>query len=323
MRRFSLAFLLAITALIAGPGSAGAATQIGQTFPGTFSCLGPSTYFEQSTAPASPSYAVPAGGGVITSWSVVARGGDTGQVKLGVLRNAGAPSQFTTIGASVARTLTASLTANTLNTFTTRVPAQAGDRIAALILSGSNYACASFGFDSADVGQRDQALVHDAGDTFTYSDPNPGARINIGATVEPDADGDGFGDETQDQCPTNATTQGPCPAPPTPPNGQAPPSGQTIAPPTCKGIAATIVGTEGNDVRSGTPGQDVIVGLGGNDRLSGLAGNDVICGGAGKDTLKGGKGNDKLYGEVGKDTLKGGPGKDILKGGAGKDKQVK
>ena len=30
------------------------------------------------------------------------------------------------------------------------------------------------------------------------------------ADIEPDADHDGFGDETQDQCPTQATTQGPC-----------------------------------------------------------------------------------------------------------------
>ena len=91
---------------------------------------------------------------------------------------------------------------------------------------------------------------------------------------------------------------------------------------TCKGKSATIVGTEGNNVRKGTSRKDVIVGLGGKDQLSGLAGNDVICGGPGKDTLNGGKGNDKLYGEAGKDTLKGGPGKDKLKGGAGKDKQV-
>jgi hypothetical protein len=92
--------------------------------------------------------------------------------------------------------------------------------------------------------------------------------------------------------------------------------------PTCKGQPATIVGTNGRDVRKGTSGKDVMVGLGGNDKLSGLAGNDLICGGAGKDTLKGGKGNDKLFGGAGKDTLKGGPGKDKLNGGAGKDKQV-
>jgi Ca2+-binding RTX toxin-like protein len=146
------------------------------------------------------------------------------------------------------------------------------------------------------------------GSTQTTTTTLFGTRILVAANVEPDSDRDGFGDETQDQCPTNASIQGPCPQP--------------AAPPTCKGRPATIVGTSGNDVRKGTSGKDVIVGLGGNDRLSGLAGNDLICGRAGKDTLKGGKGNDKLYGKAGKDTLKGGPGKDKLEGGPGKDRQV-
>jgi len=35
----------------------------------------------------------------------------------------------------------------------------------------------------------------------------------INATVEPDADHDGYGDETQDQCPTNASTHASCPVP--------------------------------------------------------------------------------------------------------------
>jgi CotH kinase protein/RTX calcium-binding nonapeptide repeat (4 copies) len=102
----------------------------------------------------------------------------------------------------------------------------------------------------------------------------------------------------------------------------APPSGPAAAPSTCKGKAATIVGTNSADRLTGTPAADAIAALGGNDKVSGLAGNDLICGGAGKDTLKGGKGNDKLLGQAGKDTLKGGPGNDKLKGGAGKDKQV-
>jgi hypothetical protein len=37
------------------------------------------------------------------------------------------------------------------------------------------------------------------------------------ATIEPDADGDGFGDETQDQCPSQAGTQGQCVSNPPPP----------------------------------------------------------------------------------------------------------
>jgi hypothetical protein len=35
-------------------------------------------------------------------------------------------------------------------------------------------------------------------------------ELLVQATIEPDADGDGFGDETQDKCPTQKTTQGAC-----------------------------------------------------------------------------------------------------------------
>jgi hypothetical protein len=41
-----------------------------------------------------------------------------------------------------------------------------------------------------------------------------GVEFLVNADVEPDADRDGFGDETQDQCPTNASTQGSCPPAP-------------------------------------------------------------------------------------------------------------
>ena len=36
-------------------------------------------------------------------------------------------------------------------------------------------------------------------------------EVLVNATVEPDADHDGFGDETQDRCGTDASTQGTCP----------------------------------------------------------------------------------------------------------------
>ncbi len=38
----------------------------------------------------------------------------------------------------------------------------------------------------------------------------PANELLVAATIEPDADNDGFGDETQDQCPSQATTQGAC-----------------------------------------------------------------------------------------------------------------
>ncbi len=38
-----------------------------------------------------------------------------------------------------------------------------------------------------------------------------GQELLVNADIEPDADRDGFGDETQDQCPTDTSTQGTCP----------------------------------------------------------------------------------------------------------------
>jgi len=99
--------------------------------------------------------------------------------------------------------------------------------------------------------------------------------------------------------------------------------------PTCNGLAATLVGTEGDDVLIGTDGPDVIVGLGGNDILRGLGGNDTMCGdngrdrlfgGRGHDTLLGGKKNDIVKGDAGKDKLFGNQGNDRLFGGGGADR---
>lgn len=87
----------------------------------------------------------------------------------------------------------------------------------------------------------------------------------------------------------------------------------------CAGLAATIVGTAGDDILMGTAGDDVIVGRGGNDHIEGLGGRDVICGGAGDDTILGGDGDDIIYGQSGADTLWGGDGDDQIFGGTGPD----
>ena len=94
-------------------------------------------------------------------------------------------------------------------------------------------------------------------------------------------------------------------APPPPPPPPPPP-----ATPTCDGLKATVVGTPGDDVLSGTSGRDVIVGLGGDDQISGGGGNDVICGGDGDDKLVGAAGNDLVLGEAGNDKLVGTSGND-------------
>jgi len=105
--------------------------------------------------------------------------------------------------------------------------------------------------------------------------------------------------------------------------GLTPASAATV--PTCHGVAATVVGTAGDDTLVGTNGPDVIVGLGGNDHIRGLRGNDLLCGGLGADELVGGRGDDALHGGLDQhrhlahgqvvvkgDLLDGGPGDDLL-----------
>jgi Ca2+-binding RTX toxin-like protein len=84
-------------------------------------------------------------------------------------------------------------------------------------------------------------------------------------------------------------------------------------------LAATIDGTNGNNVLVGTSAADSINGLGGNDLILGARGDDTIHGGPGNDALSGGSGVDSLYGEDGTDVLVGGLGADLLDGGSDND----
>lgn len=97
----------------------------------------------------------------------------------------------------------------------------------------------------------------------------------------------------------------------------------------CRGVAATLVGTPGADRLVGTGGADVIAALGGNDVIVGLAGRDLICAGGGHDYVSagpaadrvfGGAGADRLLGRGGPDLLAGNPGNDVLKGNRGNDR---
>lgn len=102
-----------------------------------------------------------------------------------------------------------------------------------------------------------------------------------------------------------------------------------VAPVTCHGRTATIVGTEGDDRLHGTSGDDVIAGLAGDDVIHGRGGDDVICGDRNSDHLYGGAGSDRLHDARGVHSVQhGGPGADRLEadstsstlvGGAGDD----
>lgn len=80
-----------------------------------------------------------------------------------------------------------------------------------------------------------------------------------------------------------------------------------------------VLGTEGNDVLSGTDGADLMFGLGGNDVISGNDGNDCIYGGEGNDVISGNSGDDTIRGNSGDDIIKGNAGSDTIYSNSGSD----
>jgi uncharacterized repeat protein (TIGR01451 family) len=102
-------------------------------------------------------------------------------------------------------------------------------------------------------------------------------------------------------------------------NDKATATTHVLGVPTCRGVAATVTGTPGDDELAGTSGPDVIVGLGGNDRIVSGAGRDLICAGSGRDYVAAGTAADRVFGGAGGDRMLGGGGPDLLKGSAGND----
>jgi Ca2+-binding RTX toxin-like protein len=77
-------------------------------------------------------------------------------------------------------------------------------------------------------------------------------------------------------------------------------------------IARSFIGTNGDDVITGTDRHDYIAGRDGNDTLNGLARSDYIRGGRGNDTVNAGAGADLVMGGPGDDTLSGDDGPDRI-----------
>jgi hypothetical protein len=128
-------------------------------------------------------------------------------LELKVARPSGG-SQFQIVGASSADV--SGLTGNRLFTTLTQIPVQAGDVIGLRGDTGSGLPCDRAAPSPMSV----EAIL--AGNPAVGSTVSPTGsfasfELDLSARLEPDADGDGYGDETQDQCPTDPSTHGPCP----------------------------------------------------------------------------------------------------------------
>lgn len=180
-------------------------------------------------------------------------------------------------------------------TVTDKLPAQT-DFVSATSTSGTcaqkgtNVVC-EIGNVAATVGKANAVTV-----TIQVRPTKPGTIVNEVSIDSVENDPVGANDKAQ------ATTQ------------VLPATGAS-----CRGVAATIVGTGGSERLVGTGGPDVIAAFGGDDEIVGLAGRDLICAGAGNDTVAAGPAADRVFGGVGRDRLLGRGGPDLLAGNAGND----
>ncbi len=179
----------ALGALAVPPAALGATT-IGQTdSTGMASCNPNGTWVQDSTTATGPSYTVPAGGGVITSWQHdAALTGST--MRLKAFRKTAA-DEYLTVGHSAL----AQLTIVGLNTFPTRFSVQGGDLLGIRTEDGDTR-CREGGV-IGDLARSASGLDPPVGSSIALT-TNDTSRLNIAASLEPDCDADGFGDETQD-----------------------------------------------------------------------------------------------------------------------------
>ncbi len=196
--------LVAMVTILVGASSATAATEVGSDCQGTNPAVG-YTFVQLKKVSGSPPIAAPSGG-VVTKWKVNSGFPTPVGQKLQILRATGGANQFQVVAESTPGTVSQGL-----NSFDTRLPIQAGDRPAVAGATGgagpAPLYCAT-GNPEDEMGAL--TPVATLGSTNTFP-PAPGLVAAISAVVEPDADGDGFGDETQDQCPQSASLQTPCP----------------------------------------------------------------------------------------------------------------
>ena len=194
---------MSVSLALAVPSIASASQTIGQTGVGA-TCGDDEAYVQRSVT--SGNGYTSATDGVITSWSAWA-------ARRRPMQHGLSPRRLDALQALQKDRRMVS--ANTLNTFTgVRLPIAAGQEIGVYLPPGSAASC-EFSANPGDVVDWSLPLGEPPLNTsYGYPGSDTGWRVNAQAVVEPDADHDGFGDETKDQCPTNAATQGPCPITP-------------------------------------------------------------------------------------------------------------
>jgi hypothetical protein len=203
MRRIAslAAALVAIAVPLVGAGGAAASVEAGNSC-ATNAIYPANTIIQLSRAAGSPLPIAAPVDGVITKWRLTNGGSEVTAQILKVLRPTADPKAFRVVDESAFGAAVPGP-----NTFDTRLPVQAGDRFGLYGLKGA-IACA-FGTGADKLGFTSGNST--IGTTLTASVEHASEQIPVSVVIEPDADHDGYGDETQDNCPQNPAAHSECP----------------------------------------------------------------------------------------------------------------
>jgi hypothetical protein len=200
----------AVLAVSLGAGLAvalGGSTEVGQTTSSpTFGVGTPVAPF--STVPGTPSYATPHG--VLTSWRFHSSGDPAaGAVRLKIFRYTGNGTDTDLAFKVLAESSLKTLEPDTSYDFKERIPVDQGDLLGLTAVGDAEVGITVPGTPENRLAQFGGGDIP-PGETGTATIAWPDLRPSVAATVESDADADGFGDDTQDKCPVDPTTQALC-----------------------------------------------------------------------------------------------------------------
>jgi hypothetical protein len=200
------AVLVVVLLVVAAPASA--SVEVGHAVTPTGMCAGGYTRLQTSS---STRYTVPSPG-VLTAWNYNAGGSPPMGLQLKVGRPSGG-STYRIVGESQPQ----NPPANTVSAFPSRISVEAGDVLGQYHSTSGECQLPTRTFAFSFV-MGNQPL----NTTASFIEVADSGELPLAAKLEPDADRDGFGDETQDGCATSATTHGPCPVQTQPPPHRRP-----------------------------------------------------------------------------------------------------
>jgi hypothetical protein len=187
------------------PAGASAATEFGDPCPAVTGAPTPFGLFA-STAAGDPLPLAAPVGGILTKWRIqVAAPGPpkAAPVTLKTLRLTG-PENLLVTGEGSGSIVAGS------NAFDVRIPIQPGDHLG---LFGADPELGTPLCTATDENKLGIFIpTTPVGNSSPYAELDEELRVPVTGTIEPDADNDGFGDETQDGCPQSGAVQTACPA---------------------------------------------------------------------------------------------------------------